>query len=47
MLKFVSSIGQVTDLFTKALGVNRFLELGKKIKMCECMNLDFCKDVNN
>lgn len=43
VLKHISSLTQLAYLFTKALGSDKFLELTKKIKLIECLNLDMIR----
>lgn len=44
VLKYVSTLNQLADLFTKALETEIFLKLSNKIKLIECLNLDAIKD---
>lgn len=47
VLRHVSSIYQLADLFTKALGTDRFLKLTKRIIVCRCLNIDVIKSEND
>lgn len=47
VLGHVPSIDQLDNLFTKALGMDRFLKLIKKITICSCLNVLKFHNIDN